>query len=52
MRTTYARDWIAWSLVAAIIVVVATEIYVERQKGMSAPAYAYKIIVTPEHTTH
>lgn len=48
----YARDWIAWSLLAAIIVVASTEYYVERQKGMSAPQYVYRIIATPDHATH
>ena len=49
---TYARDWIAWSLVAAILVIAVTEVYTERQKHMTAPEYVYKIIVTPDHSSH
>lgn len=52
MRITYTRDWILWTFIAAIIVIAATEIYTERQKRMSAPEYVYKIIVTPDHSTH
>jgi hypothetical protein len=52
MRITHARDWILWSFIAAIIVVAATEYYTERQQRMSAPAYVYKIIATPDHSTH
>jgi hypothetical protein len=52
MRITYTRDWILWSLIAAIIVIAATEIYAGRQQRMSAPEYVYKIIVTPDHSTH
>lgn len=49
---SYARDWIAWSLVAAILVIAVTEYYTERQKGLTAPEYVYKIIVTPSRTSH
>ena len=52
MRTTHYRDWIAWSLVAAIAVVAATEIYARQHAQISPSEYAYKIIVTPEHTSH
>jgi len=48
MRRSY-RDWIAWSLLAAIGIVAGTEYYVQQQTGMSTPAYVYKIVVTPEH---
>lgn len=51
MRRTY-RDWIAWSLVAAIAVVAGTEYFVQKQTGMSTPAYVYKIVVTGERPTH
>jgi hypothetical protein len=44
---TYYRDWIAWSVVAAIAVVVGTEYYIQRTTGMSTPEYVYKIVVTP-----
>ena len=49
---TYSRDWIAWTLVAAIVVIAATEYYVRQQTGLSTSEYAYKIVVTPERTTH
>jgi hypothetical protein len=48
----YYRDWIAWTLVAAIVVVVGTEYYVQQQTGMSSTAYVYKIVVTPDRTNH
>ena len=51
MRRIY-RDWIAWSLLAAIIVAAGTEYYVERQTGMSTAAYVYKIVVTAERPSH
>ena len=44
----YYRDWIAWSLVAAIAVIAGTEYYVQTTTGMSTPQYVYKIVVTPE----
>jgi hypothetical protein len=47
MRRTYYRDWIAWSLLAAIAVVGGTEYYVQRTTGLSTPEYVYKIVVTP-----
>jgi predicted branched-subunit amino acid permease len=47
MRGSYLRDWIAWSLLAAIGAVVGTEYYVQRTTGMSTPEYVYKIVVTP-----
>jgi hypothetical protein len=47
MRRSY-RDWIAWSLLAGIVVVAATEYYVQRQHGMSTPTYVYKVVVTPD----
>lgn len=47
MRRSF-RDWIAWSLLAAIGVVAGTEYYVQQQTGMSTPAYVYKIVVTPD----
>jgi hypothetical protein len=47
MRRTYYRDWIAWSVVAAIVLVVGTEYYVQRTTGLSTPEYVYKIVVTP-----
>lgn len=46
MRRSY-RDWIAWSLLAGIIVVAATEYYVQTQTGMSTPVYVYKVVVKP-----
>lgn len=49
---SYYRDWIAWTLLAAIIVVVGTEYYVQQHTGMSSAAYVYKIVVTPSHTSH
>lgn len=49
---THSRDWIAWTLVAAIVVVAASEYYVRQQTGLSTSEYAYKIVVTPERTTH
>jgi hypothetical protein len=42
------RDWIAWSLLAAIGIVAGTEYYVQQQTGMSTPVYVYKIVVTPD----
>jgi hypothetical protein len=47
----YYRDWIAWSVLTAIIVVLSTEYYVQRQTGMSSAAYVYKIVATPDHST-
>jgi hypothetical protein len=47
MRSTHYRDWIAWSVVAAIAVVVGTEYYIQRATGLSTPEYVYKIVVTP-----
>lgn len=47
MRRSY-RDWIAWSLLAAIGIVAGTEYYVQKQTGMSTPTYVYKIVVTPD----
>ena len=47
MRRSY-RDWIAWSLVAAIVVIAGTEYYVRQQTGMSTPTYVYKVVVTGE----
>lgn len=49
---TYSRDWIAWTLLAAIVVVAASEYFVRQQTGLSSGEYAYKIVVTPERTTH
>lgn len=49
---TYARDWIAWSLLAAIIIVAAAEYHAARQSSISPSGYVYRIIVTPDHTTH
>lgn len=48
---SYYRDWIAWTLVAAIIVVSGTEYFVQQQTGMSSAAYVYKIVVTANRTT-
>jgi hypothetical protein len=45
---TYYRDWIAWSVLLAIAVVVGTEYYVQQTTGMSTPEYVYKIVVTPD----
>lgn len=47
MRIGYLRDWIAWSLLVAIAVVLGTEYYLQRTTGMSTPEYVYKIVVTP-----
>jgi hypothetical protein len=47
MRRSY-RDWIAWSLAAAIVVVVGTEYYVQQRTGMSTANYVYKVVVTPD----
>ncbi len=49
---TYSRDWIAWTLLAAVIVVAASEYYVRQQTGLSSTDYVYKIVVTPDRTTH
>lgn len=46
---TYSRDWIAWTLLAAIVIVAATEYYVRQQVGVSTPEYVYKIVATPQH---
>ena len=51
MRRSY-RDWIAWSLVAAIAVVAGTEYFVQRQTGMSSTQYVYKIVVTGQRPAH
>jgi hypothetical protein len=48
MQRSYYRDWIAWSLLLGIAIVVGTEYYVQRQTGMTTPEYVYKIVVTPE----
>jgi hypothetical protein len=47
MRRSY-RDWIAWSLLAGIAVIAATEYYVQQQTGMSTSNYVYKVIVTAD----
>lgn len=47
MRRTYYRDWIAWSLLAGILVAAGTEYYVRSATGLSTPQYVYKIVVTP-----
>jgi len=47
MRRSW-RDWIAWSLLAGIAVVAATEYYVQQQTGMSTAQYVYKIVVTAD----
>ena len=47
MRRSW-RDWIAWSLVAAIAVVGGTEYYVRQQTGMSTGECVYKIVVTAD----
>ena len=47
MRRSY-RDWIAWTLLAGIIVVASTEYYVRQTTGLSTAAYVYKIVVTAE----
>jgi hypothetical protein len=49
---TYSRDWIAWTLLAAVLVVAASEYYVRQQTGLSSTDYVYKIVVTPDRTTH
>ena len=49
---TYSRAWIAWTLLAAVIVVAASEYYVRQQTGLSSTDYVYKIVVTPDRTTH
>ena len=49
---TYSRDWIAWTLIAAIVVVAASEIYAHQRAQVSPSKYVYKILVTPEHTSH
>ncbi|MBP6011238.1 MAG: hypothetical protein KBA31_03330 [Alphaproteobacteria bacterium] len=51
MRPAY-RDWIAWSLLAGMAVVGATEYYVQKTTGMSAPTYVYKMVVTAERPSH
>ncbi len=48
---SYYRDWIAWTLVTAILVVIGTEYYVQQQTGMSSAAYVYKIVVTANRPT-
>lgn len=52
MRRTYGRDWIAWSLIVGIAVVAGTEYYVQQTKGVSTSEYVYKIVVTPDRSTH
>ncbi|MDZ4740843.1 MAG: hypothetical protein SGJ03_13215 [Alphaproteobacteria bacterium] len=47
----YYRDWIAWTLLTAIIVVTGTEYYVQQRTGMSSAAYVYKIVVTANRNT-
>lgn len=49
---TYARDWIAWTLIAAIAVVAASEIYAQQHAQVSPAKYVYKILVTPDHSSH
>jgi hypothetical protein len=51
MRRAY-RDWIAWSLVAAIAIVVGTEFYVQQNQGMSTVEYMGKIVVKGERPKH
>lgn len=45
---TYYRDWIAWSLLAGIVIVVGLEYYVQQTTGLTTPEYVYKIVVTPD----
>jgi hypothetical protein len=41
-----SRDWIAWSVVMAIAVVIGAYYYAQQQ-GLSPAGYVYKIVVTP-----
>jgi hypothetical protein len=45
---TYSRDWIAWTLLLTVIIVVAADYYVREQVGVSTPEYVYKIVATPQ----
>ena len=51
MRRTYGRDWIAWSLLAAIAIVAGTEYYVQRTTGQTTTDYVYKIVVTSDRSS-
>jgi hypothetical protein len=44
---TYMRDWIAWTLLAGIAIVVGVEYYVQQTTGMTTSEYVYKVVVTP-----
>ena len=49
MRLTN-RDWIAWSLVMGIVIVVAANLFAQQQQTGASPARdVYKIVVTPDH---
>lgn len=50
MRRSFYPDWIAWSLLTALAIVVGMEYYLQRTTGLSTPEYVYKIVVTPTST--
>jgi hypothetical protein len=53
MRGTYPRDWIAWSLVAAIAIVAGAE-YFAQQTGRPSPIIylGEKLVVTAPRPSH
>lgn len=52
MRRTYGRDWIAWSLLAGIAIVVGAEYYIQRTTGLTTTDYVYRIVVTSDRPSH
>jgi hypothetical protein len=42
------RDWIAWSVLAAIAAVFGAYYYAQTQAGSQAVAGVYRIVVTPD----
>jgi len=42
------RDWIAWSILMGIAVVVGAYYYAQHQTGESPAQYVYKIVVTAD----
>jgi len=42
------RDWIAWSILTAIVLVAGAYFYAQQQMGTSPAVEVYRIVVTPD----
>ena len=45
------RDWIAWSILMAIAVIVGAYYSTQQQTGSSPSEDVYRIVVTPDRTS-